>query len=71
MPYIVNYIMSVVQKYTTFRDNGKLNLREYLDKVFIKNVDVWGFITVYFPVLELLHNNYNRLNRTELFLLEH
>lgn len=68
MPYIVNYIMSVLQKYTAFRDDDKLNLREYLDNVFIKNVDVWGFITVYFPVLELLHNNYNRLNRTELFL---
>ena len=68
MPYIVNYIMSVLQKYTKFRDNGKLNLREYLDNVFIKNVDVWGFINVYFPMLELLYNNYSRLNRTELFL---
>lgn len=68
MPYIVNYIMSILQKFTKFRDDGKLNLREYLDNVFIKNVDVWGFINVYFPMLEILYNNYSRLNRTELFL---
>ena len=70
MPYIVNYIMSVLKKYTKFRNNGKLNLREYLDNVFIKNVDVWGFLNIYFPMLELLYNNYSHLNKTEMFLFE-
>ena len=65
MPYIVNYITNVLLKYTNFRSDGKINLREYLDNVFIKNIDVWGFINVYFPILELLHDNYNRLNNDE------
>ena len=29
-----------------------------MNNVFIKIVDVWGFITVYFPLLELLHNGF-------------
>ena len=68
MPYIVNYITNVLIKYTRFRNDGKLNLREYLDNVFIKNVDVWGFINVYFPILELLNLNYNNLNNDEMIL---
>ena len=68
MPYIVNYIMSILKKYTKFRDDGKLNLREYLDNVFIKNVDIWGFINVYFPMLELFYNNYRNLNKSEIVL---
>ena len=43
-----------------------MNLREYLDKVFIKIVDIWGFITVYYPLAELLYNNYDKLNIIEL-----
>jgi serine/threonine protein kinase len=70
MNYIVNYIISILKKYTKFRENGTLNLREYLDHVFIKNIDIWGFITVYFPILELLHNNYDKLNSDELKLFE-
>ena len=71
MHYISNYIISILKKYTIFRKDGKLNLREYLDNVFIKNVDVWGFVNVYFPVLELLYNNYDKLNADEMELFEH
>ena len=70
MKYIINYIVSILKKYTKFRENGDVNLREYLDNVFIKNVDVWGFITTYFPILELLFNNYDKLNEDELKLFE-
>jgi hypothetical protein len=66
MPYIVNYITKILIKYSKFRSDGKINLREYIDNVFIQNIDVWGFINVYFPILELLHHNYNRLNNDEI-----
>jgi hypothetical protein len=33
--------------------------------VFIENVDIWGFCSSYFPFLELLFNNYSKLNRSE------
>ena len=66
MDYIVNYIIDVLVHFTRFRDDGTLNLREYLDTVFIKIVDIWGFISVYFPMLELLSSNHSKLSKQEL-----
>jgi hypothetical protein len=65
MNIIINYIVDILVHFTTFRENGTLNLREYLDNVYIKNLDVWGFIMVYYPVLELLYNNYKHLNKNQ------
>jgi hypothetical protein len=66
MDYIVNYIVDVLVHFTRFRDDGTLNLREYLDTVFIQIVDVWGFISVYYPMIELLAGNYSKLTKQEL-----
>jgi hypothetical protein len=66
MEYIVNYIVNVLVHYTKFRNDGTLNLRDYLDNVFIKIVDIWGFIALYFPIIELLFNNYTALSENEL-----
>lgn len=63
MTYITNYILSIVENYTRFRKDGTLNMREYLNEVFIKIIDIWGFICLYFPLLDLLNNNYDRLNQ--------
>lgn len=66
MPIIINYIIDILVNYTKFKENGSLNLREYLNNVFIKIVDIWGFINVYYPLLELLYNNYFSLKENEL-----
>jgi serine/threonine protein kinase len=66
MPMITNYIVDVLLHYTKFKENGSLNLREYLNDVYIKIVDIWGFINVYYPLLELLYNNYFSLKENEL-----
>ena len=66
MDFIVNYIVDVLIHFTKFRENGTLNLRDYLDNVFIKIVDIWGFISVYLPIVELLSNNYESLTKNEL-----
>jgi len=63
---ITNYLIEVLIHFTKFRENGELNLREYLDTIFIKITDIWGFIMVYFPLLEILFNNYNKLNQNQL-----
>ena len=68
MPLIVDYIVEVLIHYTKFKANGELNLREYLNEVFVKIVDVYGFINVYYPLLELLSNNYFSLNKEKLEL---
>jgi serine/threonine protein kinase len=66
MEYIVNYIVDVLAHFTKFREDGKLNLRDYLDNVFIKIADIWGFICVYYPIAEILYNNYDKLTKNEL-----
>ena len=66
MPYIIDYIVDVLLHYTKFKGDGSLNLREYLDDVYIKIVDIWGFITAYYPLLEMFSNNYFNLNENEL-----
>ena len=52
----------IYEYFTYFKEDGSLNLRIYLDNIFIKIVDVWGFITIYFPILEILYDNYHKLN---------
>lgn len=66
VPYITNYIVQILIHFTKFRENGTLNLRDYLDNVFIEITDKWGFITAYFPLLELLHVNYENLTKNQL-----
>jgi hypothetical protein len=62
-PYMADYIINILLKFTKFRDNGTLNLREYLDNIFIHNIDIWGFCLVYYPIYEILFNNYNNLTK--------
>ena len=71
IPTIVNYIVDVLVYYTKFKEDGSLNLREYLNHVYIKIVDIWGFLNIYFPLLELLSNNYSFLKENDLKILIH
>jgi serine/threonine protein kinase len=66
MEYIVDYIVDVLLHYTKFKTDGSLDLRQYLDNVFIKIVDIWGFIVTYVPIIEVLSNSYNSLTNHEL-----
>ena len=64
-PYIINYLVEILIHFTKFKSDGSLNLRFYLDNVFIKIVDVWGFIISYFPFYELLFENYHDLTKEQ------
>jgi hypothetical protein len=64
-PCIIEYILQILLNYTKFRENGTLNLREYLDNIFIHNIDVWGFCVIYYPIYELFFINYNNLTKNE------
>jgi hypothetical protein len=70
LPYIYNYIIEVLINFTNFREDGTLNLRVYLDTVFIKIVDIWGFIISYIPIFAALFENYEKLNEMEMELFE-
>ena len=65
MTYITNYIIEILIHFTRFRENGTLNLRIYLDTVFIKIVDIWGFVSTYYPILEIFNENYNNLSEEQ------
>ena len=64
--FIVDYIVDVLLHYTKFKTDGTIDLRQYLDNVFIEIVDIWGFIVTYIPLVELLSNSYNTLTKLEL-----
>lgn len=70
MNYITNYIITVLQFFTRFRKDGTLNLRDYLNDVFIHIIDIWGFICLYYPILSFLDDNYDRLNENQLVMFQ-
>jgi len=67
---IINYLVEILVHFTKFRADGSLDLRFYLDNVFIKIIDIWGFIISYIPLYELLFENYHSLTKNQLVLFE-
>jgi serine/threonine protein kinase len=68
--YLSNYLIEILVHFTHFRENETLNLRVYLDNVYIHLLDVWGWITCYLPIMEILFENYEKLNENELLLFD-
>jgi len=66
--YIKNYLINVLLHFTYFKPNGLLNMRIYLDEIFIKIIDIWGFIITYLPLFELLYENYDELSKNQMEL---
>jgi serine/threonine protein kinase len=48
--FIFEYITKILMKFTR---NGKFDKFSYL-KVFLKNVDIWGFVISYIPIVEVI-----------------
>ena len=64
--YITNYLVKIIHKYTYLNKNKLIiNLKEYLDNVFINIVDVHGLLTCYFPLLHILFINYKKLSHSQ------
>jgi hypothetical protein len=59
---LVEYLTEILMQYTR---NGEFHIKQYFDEIFIKNVDIWGFIMSYSVVLEAYHANYSELNKGE------
>ena len=64
--YYVNYFYEILISYTNI--NGILEIEKYFNDVFIKNLDIYGFIVSYVYILEDLFNNYNKLNESGIIL---
>lgn len=63
LPCIINYLVEILIHFTKFRRDGSLDMRYYLDNIFIKVIDIWGFIISYLPLYELLFENYDNLTQ--------
>ena len=64
--YIVEYISKILFKYTV---QGNLNLLDYFNNVFLKNIDVWGLTIVYMEFLDNLYEIYKDKNKLTLYHL--
>jgi len=65
--YIVESISKILLKYTV---NGEMKMIQYFSEVFLKNLDVWGFVMSYSPILEDFYNSYADLKPNELAFYE-
>jgi serine/threonine protein kinase len=68
LPCIINYLVEIIIHFVKFKKDGTLNMRDYLDNIFIQTIDVWGFITSYLPLYELLFENYDKLTKPQMLL---
>lgn len=63
--YILDYVSDVIYKYTV---NGQFNKLAYLNEVYLKNMDIWGFLTIYLEFYEIIDNK-EKLNSHDLAFL--
>jgi len=61
--YIVEYITKILLKFTV---NNEFKIIDYYNQVFLKIVDIWGFLMVYETIYERLYEKYNNLNYYEI-----
>jgi len=66
--YITEYITNILITYT---HSKKINLIHYLNDIYKKNIDIWGFIMCYNPIIERLSYHYGSLNPYEMQVFDH
>jgi len=65
--FIFEYISQIVYKFTK---DGAFDKQEYFSRVFLKNLDIWGFVMTYLPIAEYLDEYYTDLCECEIEILE-
>jgi hypothetical protein len=63
--YIIEYLTAIL---VSFTKNDKFMQMEYFNNVFLKNIDVWGLVMTYYPIINILHENFKTLDKVELKL---
>ena len=53
-----------------FTKDGKFDKMGYFSLAFLKNLDLWGFVMSYLPILELLNDSYKKLCDSEMKIIE-
>jgi hypothetical protein len=65
--YIIEYLSTILEKYT---ENGKLDIITYFNTIFIKNIDIWGFVMIYIVLYEYLYDSFNSLNEYQMQFID-
>lgn len=68
---IEDYLIKILLKFTQFKSNHDVTLRKYLNEVFVKIIDVWGFLMSYYCYLESFMYNYDKLTTNEFEAMNH
>ena len=62
--YISSYIANILKKYTNL-DNNSINLDKYHNEVYIKNIDIWGFLTTYADMVFVYNISPNKFDMSD------
>lgn len=60
IPYIIKYLSNTIIKYISFNKDNELMFKDYLN-IFIHNIDIWGFCSIFYPFYEIYYLNYVNL----------
>jgi len=65
LPVIVQYCFTVLVHFTKPSPTGKLKLHatQYINEVFTKTLDIYGFLSAYIPLVKELSNKFSTLSR--------
>jgi len=61
--YIIEYLSKILEKYT---NNGELDIMSYFENIFLKNIDIWGFVMIYITLYEYLFESFDELNEYQM-----
>ena len=59
--YIASYIANIFKKYTNLSNNS-INIHKYYQEVYIKNIDIWGFLTFYIDMVFVYNRTPKKFN---------
>ena len=62
--YISSYIANILKKYTNLSNNS-INLDKYHNEVYIKNIDIWGFLTTYADMVFVYNSSPNKFDMSD------
>tara|TARA_B110000114_G_scaffold165320_1_gene185571 strand:- start:1096 stop:2445 length:1350 start_codon:yes stop_codon:yes gene_type:complete len=71
MRFISNYLTEILQTFSRNDKTAKEIVTTYMNDVFKRNVDVWGLVISYIPILEILFENEKSLSHKETALFAH
>jgi len=65
--FIFEYITKIL---VTFTKNGEFDKYAYFSQVFLKNIDLWGFVVSYIPIVEDVLDAHKKLNDAQMEMIE-